>query len=180
MEGKMAAETIIILDDVADVRQLLTEFLEEAGFEVVAVATAEELLKELRDAPVAVACLDLQLRHDRTVADTLSTFKELFPGVDLPDDEVRADWGLSSKSEVTGAYLLPMVKRVSPETEVLMVTSNWVETDEGLLQKWGSYVTIQKCAPDTAFKNHNKVFGLDDELVTFINQVLERRGRRIA
>ncbi len=167
------APEIIVLDDVADVRQLLTEFLGEAGFAATAVATSRELLERLADRRFAVACVDLLLARDQSCVQTLAAFQWLFPHLDFPDEAVRADWGLRLMDETTGGYLLPMIKAISPGTEVVMVTSNWQETNEGVLRKWGSYVTVQKGAPDSAFRNRNRVFGLDNELVGFIRRIVE-------
>ena len=171
--------SVVVLDDDTAVRRVLVQFLQEADIPAVAVSTAAELLTTLRDRKYAVACLDIKLRNDRTVGETFATFRELYPQLQFPDDEVREDFGLRGEDEVTGEYLLPMVKRISPRTEVVMVTSNWSgETEEGMLQKWQSYVTILKGTDDSAFGTGSRQFGLDDELISFVRMALKQASEQ--
>ena len=56
-----ASNTALVVDDEAGVRDLLTRWLNALGFETIAVASAEEALERLRQAPVAVALCDIRM-----------------------------------------------------------------------------------------------------------------------
>ena len=52
---------ILVLDDDADIRRILSEYLSEFDFRVSAVATGREMLLILEQEPVDLLCLDLRL-----------------------------------------------------------------------------------------------------------------------
>ena len=70
MEGKLSqgkkqeqrkASHILVIDDEEIIRNLLTDVLTESGYEVVAVAGAEEAMEKVKEAPFEVVITDLMM-----------------------------------------------------------------------------------------------------------------------
>ncbi len=59
-EGREASH-ILVIDDEEIIRNLLTDVLAEAGYEVTAVASAEEALKRVKEIPFEVVITDLKM-----------------------------------------------------------------------------------------------------------------------
>lgn len=78
----MAGESLLIIDDDAFMRELLTESLSEAGYETSAAETGSEGLERLNHRPFQVALVDLSLpdMDGMEVVDRLAT--------DSPDTQI--------------------------------------------------------------------------------------------
>lgn len=168
MDQPKKKNRILVLDDVAAVRDLVIDFLSEDGYEAQGIGTAEELLRELREASVAAVLLDLQLDGDRSISEVYTILQENFPGVFFPHEEVLEELCVDDDDVVSGRYLLPMIKAVSPTTKVIVLTGAWEGIDDNaFLKKWGAHIALQKLAPDSAFQT-TRVSGLGPELLKFL------------
>ena len=171
MDQPKKRSRILVLDDVAAVRNLVIDFLREEGYEPYGVATSEELLRELGSHnDVAAVLLDLQLDGDRSIHEVHKQLEATFPGVLFPHEKVLDDLGADDDDAVSGRYLLPMIKAISPATKVIVLTGAWEGVDDNaFLEKWGAHIAVQKMAPDSAFQA-TKVPGLSRELLQRLDE----------
>ena len=70
---------ILVIDDEAVIREMLTEVLTVSGYQVTAVATGAEAINVVRRIPVQLIFSDLQL-EDSDGLDLISQLKMLQPG----------------------------------------------------------------------------------------------------
>jgi len=71
---------ILIVDDEAQIRELLTAYLQKQGYRVSAASTSEEALHALKQTPVDLAVLDISLENEDGLK-LLSQIKIGYPGV---------------------------------------------------------------------------------------------------
>jgi len=57
----MAGETILVVDDEANIRELARIYLEKEGFRVRSAANGQQALREIENSPPALVVLDLML-----------------------------------------------------------------------------------------------------------------------
>ncbi len=163
---------ILVADDVEEVRRAIEGFLARGGFPVEVSETPFDLLHKLKEGRYSAVLLDIDLGDETSCEEVYELCRKLFPEVSFPHRRVLGELGLSPDDAASGFYLLPMVKAVAPGTAVLMLTGSWRgEEDEGFLRRYGSYVTIQKFAPDTAFAEPAKIEGLARELYSLLDQL---------
>lgn len=171
---------VILLDDVKEVRQLIAEFLTPHDITVRTAGNSADLLHALRAERFDAALLDIHL-SEGTIGEAYDLFLELFPGTELRQAEILADLAATPEDLVSGKYILPMLKAISPKTEAIMLTSTWDGLeDEGFLRKWGSYTTVLKLAPDSSFESRDDVMDLGDELIGFLKKIRRSREARTA
>ena len=71
---------ILIVDDEAQIRELLSAYLRKQGYRVSAASTSEEALRALTETPVDLAVLDISLANEDGLK-LLSRVKMEFPGI---------------------------------------------------------------------------------------------------
>jgi HD-like signal output (HDOD) protein/CheY-like chemotaxis protein len=124
---------VLVIDDAADIRVLLTKSLERAGHQVAAAASADEGLAELRRSRIDVVLLDLEMPVKDGVA-CLAT--------------IRSDQALARTPVVmvTGTPLREVVQRVVQlgVQGIVIKKDNWVP---GLVEQVGKLLTA---APPSA------------------------------
>jgi CheY-like chemotaxis protein len=173
---------IILLDDVREVRQLFDEILSSSGSVVRSVATTEDLLYALRAEQFDVAVLDILLSDDdKTIGETLDLARKLFPeqmGA-FQHERVVAELAATVKEAVSGRYILPMLKAISPQTEVIMMTStlDGIEEDDGYFRRWGAFAAIAKY--DARFDSREELLGLDHELVDSLREIRRKKEANV-
>jgi CheY-like chemotaxis protein len=160
---------ILVMDDAPEVRHTVKSFLATDGYTADEAGTVRELLERLTEREYDLVFLDILLEHDVSIGETHSLTREYFPHVTMPHDEILDDLALSSHSPASGLYLLPVIKAVSPQTRVIMLTATWEGAPvEQSLRKWGSEVTVLKCGEDRDFTPTNDLYGLGAELRGFV------------
>ena len=71
---------ILIVDDERDIRELISDILQDEGFETRIAGTAEECMKEVDAAPPGLLILDLWLKdRDLDGIDILKKVKKNYP-----------------------------------------------------------------------------------------------------
>lgn len=171
---------ILVADDVEEVRRAIQGFLTRGGFPVEGAETPVDLLHKLKEGRYSAVLLDIDLGDETSCEEAYDLCRELFPEVGFPHRRVLGELGLSPEDPASGFYLLPMVKAVAPGTDVLMLTGSWKgNEDEGFLSRYGSYLTIQKFAPDAAFAEPaevDEVKSLDGDLCHWLDQLRKERS----
>lgn len=75
----MSGKTVLVVDDKAEVRQLLKAGLEDAGYVVATAANGREALEQQRKAPAEVVITDLFM-PDTDGFETIQALRANFPG----------------------------------------------------------------------------------------------------
>jgi DNA-binding response OmpR family regulator len=104
---------ILIVDDEADIRNMLAQFLAASGYRVTAVATAMEALRIGREESPDLIISDLQL-EDRDGLEMIAELKAA-----RPDQPVILLTGVLFDSEVAGSVLRAKVSRYLEKTSSL-------------------------------------------------------------
>lgn len=169
--------SILVVDDVEEVRRAIEGFLTRGGFPAEGAETPVDLLHKLKEGRYSAVLLDIDLGDETSCEEVYDLCRELFPEAAFPHRRVLNELGLSSDDPASGFYLLPLVKAVAPGTEVLMLTGSWRgDEDEGFLSRYGSYLTIQKFAPDTAFADPAQVQDLEGDLHLWLDHLRKERS----
>jgi CheY-like chemotaxis protein len=175
-EGQMttdgaAVKRVLVLDDLVPVREKMKEFLQPEGYLVRGVGTAAELLRALKEEQYGAAILDIELDQNETIGETYRLYQNLFPGLEFPHQAVLRELYQAPDAPVSGSYLLPMIKTVSPGIGVIMMTGTWARIeDEHFFGKWGSFI-VQKAAEADEFAKAGTLSGLDKELIRFLREI---------
>jgi CheY-like chemotaxis protein len=170
---------ILVVDDVEEVRRAIEGFLTRGGFPAEGAETPVDLLYKLKEGRYSAVLLDIDLGDETSCEEAYDLFQQLFPAVSFPHRRVLSELGLSPDAPASGFYLLPLVKAIAPDMAVLMLTGSWREEDQGFLDKYGSYVTIQKFAPDSAFARPAQVKDLDGELYRFLDNLRREKSEAL-
>jgi CheY-like chemotaxis protein len=145
MEAKSQGGKILVIDDLADWRDMMGGLLREAGYEVQSAGDADEAMRLLRQGPYHVAVVDIRLdeqdEHNREGLALAARMKEYFPELaililsgyaDIPavkyalqprDNGLRIAFDFLEKHEIS--KLLPSIEnafanaaRVNPRLEI--------------------------------------------------------------
>jgi CheY-like chemotaxis protein len=171
---------ILVADDVEEVRRTIEGFLTRGGFPADGAETPIDLLHKLKEGHYSAVLLDIDLGDETSCEEAYDLCRELFPEASFPYRRVLNELGLSPDDPASGFYLLPMVKAVAPSTDVLMLTGSWRgDEDEGFLKRYGSYLTIQKLAPDATFAEPTEVKDLDEDLCRWLDQLRKERSEEL-
>ncbi len=163
----------LMLDDVEAVGDLISRRLTESGYPTEAVTTPGALLNAIADRDYRIVFLDLELRTGTSIRETRHLIQELFPEVILPHEAVLDELNEAEDAEVTGNYLLPMIKAVKPATQVIILTGVGLGMAEThYLRKWQAYDTVQKLSEDPEFtESSDNVIGLVEELLGLLSEL---------
>ena len=100
----MSGKTVLVVDDKAEVRQLLKAGLEDAGYVVATAANGREALEQQRKAPVEVVITDLFM-PDTDGFETIQALRAEYPGtkiVAISGDSKRARHEYLQSAELIG------------------------------------------------------------------------------
>jgi DNA-binding response OmpR family regulator len=120
---------ILVVDDEPPIRELLTTFFDKHGYQITAVATAEEAQAVARTATVNLIILDIELA-DVDGLQLLGEFKERYP--DLPvmiltamgfDDQLLAE-ALQKGASAYVSKTLPLQQLLSEVQRTLHPQTN--------------------------------------------------------
>jgi CheY-like chemotaxis protein len=175
---------VLVVDDVITVRAEIEQLLAEHGYQVSGVGSVREVLKALQGSAFNTVCLDIQLANDINIEDTFALFHGMFPDVDFPHEEVLRDFNLTSESWANGRYLLPLIKAVSPTTEVIMLSnavgSPSLEEDYHYLRKHGALEVFQKYSEDIIFHSDpTNLKSLDSDLAPYLEKLFKDACRSV-
>lgn len=171
---------ILVFDDVESIRAAVSKLLGARGYQVNGVSSVRELLRALQGPPFNVIFLDILLPKDLRIRAVSTLFQEMFPDVSFPEEEVMTDFNLTHESRVSGRYLLPLVKAVSPASQVIMLSGDVgagmsIEDEAQYLKKYGALETFQKNSEDPRFStDHENLMSLDRELTPYLDDLFQR------
>ena len=120
-------ERILIIDDEASIREVLTDILEDEGYEVLAAKDGIEGLHMMKTESVDLVFLDIWLPHMGGV-DVLKKIREDFPVVSVIIISGHANVDLAVKAIKIGAF--DFLEKPLDLTRVLTLTRNALELEK--------------------------------------------------
>ena len=120
-------ERILIIDDEASIREVLTDILEDEGYEILTANDGIEGLHMMKTESVDLVFLDIWLPHMGGV-DVLKKIREDFPVVSVIMISGHANVDLAVKAIKIGAY--DFLEKPLDLTRVLTLTRNALELEK--------------------------------------------------
>ena len=111
------SHTVLVVEDNADIREILEVTLSEAGFAVVAAETARQAIEQLQTHKIDLVLADYNLPDERNLVPNLKRTHPDLPVIVLSGDAYNARAALPQADAVlgkpvTGSMLVTEVKRL--------------------------------------------------------------------
>jgi DNA-binding NtrC family response regulator len=132
MAGTKQVKTILIVDDTAVIRGLLTELLESEGYDIVCANDGIEALEIIESKQVDLVFCDIHMPR-RNGLDTLKKSKEIRPGLlfvmtdSLPDEMAEAAQSIGAISCISKPFDLDEIRSSVRQAEALYSEGKNVE-----------------------------------------------------
>ena len=150
----MKNKRILLLDDGRNLHNAMKQSLTQAGYTVKKIGSVPALLKALKKHLFQAVILDIYLESEMAIGNALSQFEQFFPDKQFDQEAVLAQLGQVLQDPVDGIFLLPLVKMVAGNAELVFLTGNHLrETDRirlvKAIYKWGPAALVDKMVSDS-------------------------------